>query len=150
MPPQPKHAAFAFAGLDCDRGLAGASGKRIAGRERARQSPIAYSSLAAVITLLGSSNSERKISPSGCSRTAVGIWRSSCLIWATSGLSAATTASTSCFWRPGVLALEKPRKPLLAQAAHIGRARAALQERERERPVKGAEKADRSYMVGAE
>lgn len=32
-----------------------------------------------MITLLGSSNSERKISPSGCSRTAVAIWRSSLL-----------------------------------------------------------------------
>ena len=38
-----------------------------------RQSPISASSSAAVTTLRGSRNSERKISPSGCSRMAVAI-----------------------------------------------------------------------------
>ena len=87
--PPAEAGGFAFARLDRDRGLAGVAGERVAGGERARQSPISASICAAVMKLLGSLNSDRKTAPSGWARTAVAICRSSVLICVLSVLSVA-------------------------------------------------------------
>ena len=87
---------FAFAGLDRDGGLAGVAGERVAGGVAGAAVADLRQQRRGGQTLLGSRNSERKISPSGCSRSAGAICRSSCLISAASGLSVATSASTSC------------------------------------------------------
>ena len=110
------------------------------------------------------------MAPSGCSRTAVAICRSSVLISAASVLSVATMLSTSCRRAPSstladaslgrapellqqlggllatavVLALEERLQALLAERARVRRARVALQERQRDRAVEIGEQADRA------
>ena len=85
--------AGAGAGVEVLRpGVVVASG---VGQRADRSSPISANSSAAQITLRGLLNSDRKISPSGCSRSAAAIWRSSELICSLSTLIVATKHSTS-------------------------------------------------------
>jgi hypothetical protein len=88
--------------------LAGAPMDPVAINLDARQSSISDSSSAAVITLSGPLNSERKTWPSGCSRMAMAIWRSISLIWMFSDLIVATKVSTS--WRR-VFSSSPPTRP---------------------------------------
>ena len=66
-----RSSGFALAGLDRDSGLAGIPGERVAGRVARPAVTDLREQPAAVITLSGPLNSDRKIAPSGCSRSAV-------------------------------------------------------------------------------
>ena len=122
------------------------------------------------MTLWGSWNSERKIWPSGCARTACAISEVSSRICSTSGLSAATSASTmrapgvgfelagAPGWcaaepveqlagrlAPAVVVARQPlRQALVGQRARVDGRRVTLQERERDRAVEIAEDHGRS------
>ena len=63
---------LALTGFDRDGGLAGVAGERVAGRVARAAVADLGQQLAAVTTLSGSLNSERKISPSGCARSGGG------------------------------------------------------------------------------
>ena len=119
--------------------------------------PISPNSCAAVITLCGPLNTERKTWPSGCSPMAEAIWRSISLIWAPSAVIIATRLSTSrrrvasprvadatlgrtpelyqqlrgLLGSRVALPGQEPGQARLAQPARVGRTRVAVQERER-------------------
>ena len=100
---------FAFAGLDRDRGLAGVGGERVAGWVTRGAVTDLRQHLRGADHAAGSLNSERKISPSGCSLMAVAIWRWSCLICATIGLIVATRPAPAA---GGWLSSSSPTRPV--------------------------------------
>jgi hypothetical protein len=71
------------------------STRRARGSDARSPAPISANSSAAQITLLGFLNSDRKMAPSGCSRMAVAICRSNCLICSLITLIVATRLRTS-------------------------------------------------------